>query len=101
MKAWENLDPPACEYVIMSWDTAMKKNERADYSAISSWGVFKAEDPTTGKTVNNIILLSAFKARLEFPELKHKVKQFYMEDQPDTLLIEDKGSGISLIRNFA
>jgi predicted phage terminase large subunit-like protein len=100
MKAWENLDPPACEYVIMSWDTAMKKNERADYSAMSSWGVFKAEDPTTGKTVNNIILLSAFKARLEFPELKHKVKQFYMEDQPDTLLIEDKGSGISLIQEL-
>lgn len=98
--AWSNLDPPACDYIIMSLDTALKKNQRADYSAFTLWGVFKAEDPATGKTVNNIILLSAYKARMEFPELKRKVKQFYEEDQPDTLLIEDKGSGISLIQEL-
>jgi predicted phage terminase large subunit-like protein len=84
----------------MSLDTALKKNQRADYSAFTTWGVFKAEDQTTGKTINNIILLSAYKARLEFPELKRKVRQFYDEDQPDTLLIEDKGSGISLIQEL-
>lgn len=100
MAAWRELDPPACDYIIMSLDTALKKNQRADYSAFSTWGVFKAEDPKTGKVINNIILLSAFKARMEFPELKKKVKQFYEEDQPDTLLIEDKGSGISLIQEL-
>lgn len=99
-QAWARLDPPACDYIIMSWDTAQKKNERADYSAMTSWGVFKAEDPKTGKTLNNVILLSAFKARMEFPELKKRVKQFYDEDGPDTLLVEDKGSGISLIQEF-
>lgn len=98
--AWKNLDPPACDYIIMSLDTALKKNQRADYSAFTTWGIFKAEDQTTGKTVNNIILLSSYKARMEFPELKRKVKQFYEEDQPDTLLIEDKGSGISLIQEL-
>lgn len=98
--AWENLDPPACDYTIHSWDTAIKKNERADYSAMTSWGIFRVEDPDTGKEINNIILLSAFKDRLEFPELKKKVRQFYEEDMPDTLLIEDKGSGSSLIQEL-
>ena len=99
-QAWQNGEPPACDYIISSWDTAMKKNERADYSACTTWGVFKAEDPDSGKVVNNLILLSAYKARLEFPELKKKVKQFYEEDMPDTLLIEDKGSGTSLIQEL-
>lgn len=99
-QAWRDQEPPACEYVIHSWDTAIKKNERADYSAMTSWGVFQAEDPASGKVVNNIILLSAYKARMEFPELKRKVKQFFDEDMPDTLLIEDKGSGSSLIQEL-
>jgi len=98
--AWQNLEPPACEYILHSWDTAIKKNQRADFSAFTSWGVFKAEDPVTGLEVNHIIMLSAWKARLEFPELKKKVREFYDEDRPDTLLIEDKGSGSSLIQEL-
>ena len=98
--AWVNGDPPACDFIIHSWDTAIKKNERADYSAFTSWGIFRAEDPTTGETLNNIILLSSWKARLSFPELKLKVKEFYDDDRPDTLLIEDKGSGSSLIQEL-
>ena len=98
--AWQNLEPPACEYILHSWDTAIKKNQRADFSAFTSWGVFKAEDPVTGLEINHIILLSAWKARLEFPELKRKVREFYDEDRPDTLLIEDKGSGSSLIQEL-
>lgn len=99
-QAWDELVPPACDYVIHSWDTAIKKNERADYSAFTSWGIFRAEDQATGNTLNHAILLSSYKARLDFPELKKKVKQYYDEDQPDTLLIEDKGSGSSLIQEL-
>jgi predicted phage terminase large subunit-like protein len=116
--AWAKGDPPACDFIIHSWDTAQKKTERADYTAMTSWGVFKTEalelgdplDPNDEsahplrprrlKTVNNLILLSAYKERLSFPELKARIKQFYDEDSPDTLLIEDKGSGISLIQEF-
>lgn len=98
--AWRNLEPPPCEFIMISIDTALKKNERADYSAFTTWGVFKVDDPKTGLPINNVILLSAWKARLEFPELKKTVQQFYNEDQPDTLLIEDKGSGISLIQEL-
>lgn len=97
---WRNLRPPACSFVMLSIDTALKKNERADYSAFTTWGVFEVEDRLTGKVINNIILLSAWKARLEFPELKRTVRQFYREDAPDTILIEDKGSGTSLIQEL-
>ena len=99
-QAWTNKDPPACDYIIASWDTAMTKNERADYSAMTLWGIFSAEDMINGNTINNAILLSAYKARLEFPELKRRVKMYYEEDMPDTLLVENKGSGISLIQEL-
>lgn len=98
--SWARLEPPACDYTISSWDTALKKNQRADYSAMTTWGVFEAEDRLTGRKTTNVILLAAYKARLEFPELKRKVRQFYNEDLPDTLLIEDKGSGTSLIQEL-
>lgn len=98
--AWQNGDPPACDFILQSWDCAASKNNRSHPSAMTEWGVFKAEDPTTGKTINNIILLSAYKARMEFPELKKKAKQFYDETQPDTLLIENKSAGMQLLQEF-
>ena len=98
--AWQNGDPPACEYIIGSWDCAATANERSHPSAYTLWGVFKAEDPTSGKTLNHIILLQAYKARMEFPELKRTAKQFYDEDRPDTLLIENKSAGMQLLQEF-
>jgi predicted phage terminase large subunit-like protein len=99
-ESWVNLDPPACDYIIQSWDCASTKNDRSHPSAFTEWGVFKAEDPDTGKTLNHIILLSAYKARMEFPELKRKAKQFYEESHPDTLLIENKSAGMQLLQEF-
>jgi predicted phage terminase large subunit-like protein len=98
--AWENLEPPACDYIIQSWDCASTKNDRSHPSAMTLWGVFRAEDQATGKEINNIILLSSYKARMEFPELKKKAKQFYEEDRPDTLLIENKSAGMQLLQEF-
>lgn len=98
--AWDNDEPPACDYIIGSWDAAATANERSHPSAYTLWGIFKAEDPATGKELNNIILLSSFQARMEFPELKKKAKQFYEEDQPDTLLIENKSAGMQLLQEF-
>ena len=67
---------------------------------MTTWGIFEAEDKDSGKIINNLMLLSAYKERLEFPALKKKVIQYYSEDMPDSLLIEDKGSGISLIQEL-
>jgi predicted phage terminase large subunit-like protein len=91
---WEKENPPVCEFVIQSWDTAFTKNERSDYSACTTWGVFHMdEDP--GDT--HIILLDALKERLEFPELKERALQMYKEWEPDAFIVEAKASGAPLV----
>ena len=91
---WTHEKPPICEYIIQSWDTAYTKNERSDYSACTTWGVFyKDED----EMQPNIILLDAFKERLEFPELKERALQYYKEWEPDVFIVEAKAAGSPLI----
>jgi len=91
---WEKEQPPQCEFIIQSWDTAFTKNERSDYSACTTWGVFyKDENPDDP----NVILLDAFKERLEFPELKERALQYYREWEPDAFIVEAKASGAPLV----
>ena len=93
-RTWEGDRPPPCEFIIQSWDTAFTKNERSDYSACVTLGVFyKDEDPNDA----NIILLDAFKDRMEFPELKAKAFEYYKEWEPDAFIVEAKASGAPLI----
>jgi predicted phage terminase large subunit-like protein len=80
----------------MSWDTAFEKNNRADYSACTLWGVFYKDDDT-GTSQANIILLNAFRDRMEFPELKQRAIEEYKEWEPDSVIIEKKASGAPLI----
>jgi len=95
-KIWEKDSPPFCEYIIQSWDTAFEKNSRADYSACTTWGVFYQPDEN-GVEAANIILLDAFKDRMEFPALKKKAHELYLEWNPDSLIIEKKAAGAPLI----
>jgi predicted phage terminase large subunit-like protein len=93
-KIWEKEDPPSCDYILQSWDTAFSKSERADYSAVTTWGVFyHNENPEDA----NIILLDAMKKRMEFPELKETALRFYNEWEPDSFIVEAKASGAPLI----
>ena len=93
-KVWDNDNPPACQFVIQSWDTAFTKNERSDYSACTTWGVFYLNED---EMQPNVILLDAYKARLEFPELKEKAFNMYKEWTPDAFIVEAKASGLPLI----
>jgi predicted phage terminase large subunit-like protein len=95
-KIWEKKNPPTCDYIIQSWDTAFEKNNRADFSACTTWGVFEQPD-STGQNKTNIILLDAFKQRMEFPELKKAALEMYQQWNPDTLIIEKRASGAPLI----
>jgi predicted phage terminase large subunit-like protein len=95
-KIWESERPPSCEFVIQSWDTAFLKTERADYSACTTWGVFYQDDDT-GVSRANIILLNAFKKRMEFPELKQRAFREYKEWEVDSLIVEAKAAGSPLI----
>lgn len=91
---WDKENPPPCKFIIQSWDTAFTKNERSDYSACTTWGVFDMnEDPSD----THIILLDSLKERLEFPELKQRAHQMYMEWSPDAFIVEAKASGAPLI----
>ena len=89
---WEKDDPPPCSYIIQSYDTAFSKKETADYSAITTWGVFTPSDGA-GEA---IILLDAQKGRWDFPELKAVAQEQYNEFEPDMVLIEAQASGTPL-----
>jgi predicted phage terminase large subunit-like protein len=91
---WEAENPPYCQFVIQSWDTAFTKNERSDYSACTTWGVFYKDE---NENDPHIILLDALKERMEFPELKARALEYYQEWQPDAFIIEAKASGAPLI----
>ena len=93
-KAWKQERPPQCQFVIQSWDTAFTKSERADYSACTTWGVFYMNE---NENDAHIILLDAFKRRMEFPELKEKAFNHYKEWEPDAFIVEAKASGAPLI----
>jgi predicted phage terminase large subunit-like protein len=95
-KRWEHDYPPQCDFVIQSWDTAFLKTQRADYSACTTWGVFYHPDDD-GVTQPNIILLDAYKERLEFPELKKTAFEMWTEMQPDAFIVEGKAAGMPLI----
>ena len=95
-REWEQSSPPTCEALIQSWDTAFLKTQRADYSACTTWGVFNWPNDD-GETVPNLILLDAFKEKLEFPELKRAAYEKYWEFEPDQMIIEAKAAGSPLI----
>ena len=124
-RSWINLWPstrtlPKFDYIIMSLDTAYteksidKKSHDPDPTACGVWGVFQY------KNMSHIMLLDCWEDHLGLPDLMKRVKREmntpYGDDEdaalikplfgsdkprtsgrkPDMLLIEDKGSGISL-----
>jgi predicted phage terminase large subunit-like protein len=86
---------PSLKHVIQSYDTAFSKKESADYSAITTWGVF---EPTPGD--NCLILLDAEKGRWDFPELKAVALEAYKYWEPESVIVEAKASGQSLIQEM-
>ena len=95
-KVWEERNPPQCEYLIQSWDTAFLKKERADYSACTTWGVFYHPDEN-GSLQPNLILMDALKEKMEFPTLKKRAYELYQYWNPETLIVEAKAAGTPLI----
>lgn len=106
---WKKFTPPKIDYVIQSWDTAFEKGEDNSYSACTTWGIFKDDNKA-----NNLILLSLWRGRLEYPEVRKVAKKLYEDYRntgdvdinpdsrhvPDIVLIEAKASGLMLIQDF-
>lgn len=95
-KIWEKDSPPQCDFVIMSLDAAQESNNRADYNALTTWGVWFNEEVNN----YNIILLNSIKRRMEFPELKTMVLEEYKEWQPDAFVVEKKSNGAALYQEI-
>ena len=90
---WEHEQMPVLDHIIQSYDTAYLKKETADYSAITTWGVFRPNEDSP----RQLILLDSLKGRYEFPELKRVAYEQYKYWNPDTVLIEAKASGLPLM----
>jgi len=125
IKIWKADKPlPEFEYIIMSLDTAFTEKTAdskgdPDPSACSVWGYFKHDKKPA------ILLLDCWEDHLGLPDLITRVKQemnvqygqgdmrpviaplvgpkssYLVGRKPDLLLIEDKGSGISLRQMLA
>ena len=95
-KVWQKSAVPQLQYVIQSYDTAFSRRETADYSAITTWGVFYPEEGGPP----NLILLDAKKGRWEFPELKTAALEQYKFWEPETVIIEAKASGLPLTQEL-
>jgi predicted phage terminase large subunit-like protein len=91
-RKWEEDSPPDLHYVIQSYDTAFMKKETADFSAITTWGVFYPEEGSPA----NLILLDSVKERYEFPDLRRVALDQYKYWKPEMVIIEAKASGLPL-----
>lgn len=97
-REWKELDPPQCDYIIMTLDAAAETNNRADFTALTTWGVFSDEHLTDNNP--NIILLNSINIRVEFPELKDLALREYKEWNPDSFIVEKKNAGTQLYQEL-
>lgn len=93
---WPKDEPPHVEYVIMSLDAAAEKHNRADYTALTTWGVFFNEN----ENAHHLILLDSIKKRLEFPELKQLSMEEYTKWEPDAFIVEKKSAGTAIYQEM-
>lgn len=110
-KPWRYAEPPHLLYTLSSWDTAVSQKDTSAFSACTTWGVF--EEPET--KLPAMILLSAFRARMVYPDLRKMAQRLawnYTDDQlnvpqlsprkvsPSMILVEDRSSGSELIADL-
>lgn len=99
-QTWPHSDPPEVEYILQSYDTAFDSKESADFSAITTWGIFKREQREKGDSPEHIVLLDAKKGRWDFPELKRIALEEHNRWNPDMTIIENKATGGPLIQEL-
>lgn len=102
-KKWPNRKEfPEIMFVLQSYDTAFTDNTENDPSGCLVLGVFRPgpDEPFA------VILLDAWTEHLKYPDLRTKVVKDYKnvygpeDSSVDQLIIEDKGSGITLIQDL-
>lgn len=108
-RVYNQVELPKIEYVLQSWDTALTANKDSAYSACTTWGVFLDQYDN-----ENVILLSCWRGKLEYPELRDRVKRLAIDYRdvndynlpvsqkykPDKIVVEAKASGDPLIQDL-
>lgn len=84
--------PPRFDRVIQSWDCASKASQLADYSVCTTWGVTSRGEAH---------LIHVLRQRLEYPDLKRKVRDMAQEHRAGCVVIEDSTAGTQLIQELA
>tara|TARA_R100001369_G_C3307217_1_gene166719 strand:+ start:150 stop:1691 length:1542 start_codon:yes stop_codon:yes gene_type:complete len=103
LQEWEHEEPPTCEFIIQTYDTAFSTRTTADFSVIQTWGIFSMfEQDENGieDFAPNLILLGNVRGRFEYPELRRTAQMLYSKHRPDVCIIEKKASGQSLIQDM-
>ena len=103
LQSWEEEDPPSCDFIIQTYDTAFSTRTTADFSVIQTWGIFNVYDQDEygyESYVANLILLGNIKGRFEYPELRKLAQKLYNDHRPDVCMVEKKASGQSLIQDM-
>lgn len=93
IKWWTKDNPPAIDFIVQAFDTALTTKQRSDFSVCHTWGTFTNEEDGS----QNVILLNKVKGKYEFPELKVMAHEQFEEWQPDSVIVEAKASGQPLI----
>lgn len=91
---------PIIRFILQSYDTAFTEKTSGDPTAHTCWGIFNHQE---GKRV---VLLDCWQEHLGYPELRKKAYDDYKskygdkDKGVDVVLIEEKGSGISLSQDL-
>lgn len=112
---WEQAQLPKFKFILQSWDTALTADKKNAYCACTNWGVFD------NMGLANVMLLYAWRDRLEYPELRKTAQQMARDytdsdwqapkkmdektrlrvhNKPDMILVEAKANGKSLIQDL-
>ena len=100
---WEYDEPPACDFIIQTYDTAFSTRTTADFSVIQTWGIFcsyNQDEYGEEGYPSNLILLGNIKGRFEYPILRKMAQDLYYQHRPDVCIVEKKASGQSLIQDM-
>jgi len=103
LQEWSYSQPPTCQFIIQTYDTAFSTKTTADYSVIQTWGIFsnyEVDYDGTEEFNANLILLGNIKGRFEYPELRRMAQMLYYQHKPDICIVEKKASGQSLIQDM-
>ncbi len=82
--------PKDFDTCVQSWDCAIKIKSSNDYSVCTTWYKFN----------NQYYLIDIYREKIKFHNLKAAVLRLQKEFKADTVLIEDKASGQSLIQEL-